>query len=571
MTEHKQIDFLPVIIIPCFNHGILLAKVLAGLATYQLPCIVVDDGSDQLTKQCLVNLLKQYQWLSCIELAENSGKGAAVKKACYVAAELGYSHCLQIDADNQHDLADVPKLLALAKQYPADLISGKPIYDNTMPKSRFYARYITHFWVWIETLSLQIKDSMCGFRVYPLAPTMKLLNNQKLGRRMDFDTEIMVRLYWLGVNIKFVATKITYPTDGISHFNVWQDNLKISWMHTRLCMAMLPKMPMLIKRHFVKDRHWSEQTERKGLWGMKLLLWCYRSFGHKCCSLLLYPIVSYFWLTGIKQRKASKLYLTKLQQYARKNNIELPTHLNSFRHFLRFANAGLDKVAAWLDQIKPVDVEFFDDGVSIQLIKKKQGCFLLVSHLGDIEVCRALSQLSFHAKINALVFTKHAIRFNQIIQEVNPNATINLIQVDKVGIETTILLEQKLQAGEWVAIVGDRTSVASYHRDKEDGIIWSDFLGEQAPFPKGPFILASLFKYPTYFMFCLKPKHKFQIYFEPLIFPELPRNQKQQLLTQLVKQYAMALEKHCLLSPLDWFNFYNFWQYIPPRKLLRNN
>ncbi|OSM49757.1 acyltransferase, partial [Aeromonas salmonicida subsp. salmonicida] len=152
---------------------------------------------------------------------------------------LGFSHALQVDADGQHDLADIPALLAEAHRDPEALISGRPVYDDSVPKGRLYGRYITHVWVWIETLSFTIKDSMCGFRVYPLAASCALLEQVALGRRMDFDTEVMVRLHWAGVAVRFVPTRVIYPADGSSHFQLWRDNRDISWMHTRLVCRLL--------------------------------------------------------------------------------------------------------------------------------------------------------------------------------------------------------------------------------------------------------------------------------------------------------------------------------------------
>lgn len=134
--------------------------VLARLKPFNLPCIVVNDGSDAATQQQLDNLVSEQPGVTLIRLAENAGKGAAVMRGLQAAADAGFSHAVQVDADGQHAIEDIPKLLALAEQHPAALISGQPIYDDSIPRSRLYGRWITHVWVWIETLSLQLKDSM---------------------------------------------------------------------------------------------------------------------------------------------------------------------------------------------------------------------------------------------------------------------------------------------------------------------------------------------------------------------------------------------------------------------------
>ena len=164
------------------------------------------------------------------------------------AGRRGYSHALQIDADGQHDPADVPRFLAMARETPGAVINGRPVYDASVPRGRLYGRYATHIWVWINTLSFEIRDSMCGFRVYPLAPTLALLQRERIGQRMDFDTEILVRLHWRGVRVRNLETRVTYPSDGVSHFDIWRDNVRISRMHARLFFGMLTRLPRLLAR-----------------------------------------------------------------------------------------------------------------------------------------------------------------------------------------------------------------------------------------------------------------------------------------------------------------------------------
>lgn len=544
-----------------------MGDVLQRLLPYNLHCIIVNDGSDAETTRQLAALAQCYNWVTLIEHQQNRGKGNAVLSALREAQRQGFSHGLQVDADGQHHLADIPRLLDEAHRHPDALISGQPIYDQSIPKSRFYARYITHIWVWIETLSLSIKDSMCGFRVYPIQPTLMLADTVTLGQRMDFDTEVMVRLYWLNVPIRFISTKVIYPADGLSHFNVWRDNLRISWMHSRLFLAMLAKLPSLIKRKFqsappaYQPQHWSQEQERQGLWGMRLMLKCYRLFGRRVFNLLLYPVIGFYWLTGKKQRRASQNYLAQLKQFAWQNKRPLGETLNSFRHFMRFGAALLDKLAAWLGDIHLDQIDFPAKTQCLAQMHSGRGTLILASHLGNIELCRALGELTCKVKVNALVFTRHAARFNQLMQELNPNATLNLIQIDRLGVDTAILLQQKLAAGEWVAIVGDRTPVSSQQRSGEQRLIWADFLGRPAPFPVGPFVLAAALRCPVFLMFGLKAKGRFKIHFEPFADPLLlPRATRQQALQQSVEHYAQRLEEYCLQSPLDWFNFYDFWQ-----------
>ncbi len=237
------------LLIPYYNHETLIGQTLAAVSDSALPCLLIDDGSRATSSAVLDELAQQYPWLKVHHLTENQGKGGAVMAGFHLAAEQGYSHVLQIDADNQHNAADIPKLLEAARQHPDALIAGQPIYDQSVPKGRLYGRYLTHVWVWINTLSLQIKDAMLGFRVYPLACALATIE-QGVGTRMDFDIEIMVKMHWQGVEVISIPTKVHYPSDGVSHFDVWRDNIAISRMHTQLFFGMLRRLPKLLYRRW---------------------------------------------------------------------------------------------------------------------------------------------------------------------------------------------------------------------------------------------------------------------------------------------------------------------------------
>jgi glycosyltransferase involved in cell wall biosynthesis len=211
---------------------------------------MINDGSSEEASTLFYQLTQKYPFLTLVEHSVNQGKGAAVQTGLKEAYGQGFTHALQIDADGQHDLNDVDKMLFESKAHPKALISGKPVYDESVPKHRYYARNITHFWVWVETLSFKIKDTMCGYRVYPLAETIALLSKQSIGKRMDFDIEIMVRLFWEKIECRFIPTAVEYPEDGVSHFRALEDNVLISWMHTKLFFGMLIRIPSLLLRKF---------------------------------------------------------------------------------------------------------------------------------------------------------------------------------------------------------------------------------------------------------------------------------------------------------------------------------
>ncbi|MGO2479234.1 MAG: glycosyltransferase family 2 protein, partial [Pseudoalteromonas sp.] len=154
-------------VIPNYNHHLVIHDTIAALVDFNLPIILVDDGSNQQTQDVLAQIDSEFKQVTLVRRTENGGKGAAVQTGLSYAHQAGWTHAIQVDADGQHDLNDVEQLITCSKQAPKALVSGQPIYDETISKRRYYGRFITHFWVYIETLSLQLKDTMCGFRVYP--------------------------------------------------------------------------------------------------------------------------------------------------------------------------------------------------------------------------------------------------------------------------------------------------------------------------------------------------------------------------------------------------------------------
>jgi glycosyltransferase involved in cell wall biosynthesis len=245
-----MLPFHPCALVPVYNHHQVLAQTLANIRHFNLPVVLVDDGSDELCKSIMRDLAAIDAQVHLIQRPANGGKGAAIKTGLQAAARLGFTHALQIDADGQHNSADIPRFLQLAEFAPATLIAGMPEYDASVPKGRLYGRYLTHIWVWINTLSLDITDSMCGFRVYPVTPSNLLIKAEPMGERMDFDTEFMVRWHWREWPLQQLPTRVIYPEQGVSHFHVWRDNKLISWMHTRLFFGMLWRLPRILRRKF---------------------------------------------------------------------------------------------------------------------------------------------------------------------------------------------------------------------------------------------------------------------------------------------------------------------------------
>lgn len=231
--------FSPCVIIPTYNNPLTIEAVVRAARAQVDNIIVVDDGSDR-PGQAACDELQAQGLAMVVRRTKNGGKGAAVKTGFDAAADRGFSHALQVDADGQHDLEHITEFLATAERSPDALVIGYPRYDETVPRHRLIARRFTNFWVNLEVGGKGIvRDAMVGFRVYPL-DTARALDVR--GDRMDFDIEIAVRMAWLGIPIINLPVRVRYPTadeGGVSHFQPLWDNLRFASLHSRLCTGLI--------------------------------------------------------------------------------------------------------------------------------------------------------------------------------------------------------------------------------------------------------------------------------------------------------------------------------------------
>jgi len=220
-------------LVPTYNNPKTVERVVRELLAAELDVIVVDDGSETPGREA-VTRAGELDGVHAFLREKNGGKGAAVQDGFEHAYRLGYTHALQVDADGQHSLEDIPRFLEASAETPKALVLGHPLFDETVPRGRLIGRQISIFWCNIETLGRKIQDPLCGFRVYPLSACARL---KRLSERMDFDPEIAVRLVWAGVPTVNLPTKVIYLSEeegGVSNFHMFRDNVRISWMHTRL-------------------------------------------------------------------------------------------------------------------------------------------------------------------------------------------------------------------------------------------------------------------------------------------------------------------------------------------------
>mgnify|MGYP003471563967 CR=1 FL=1 len=235
-------SFRPCVVIPTYDNPATITAVVESVVPYLRDVIVVDDGSGPAAR-ALIDALRERGLAHVVRRERNGGKGAAVKAGLRAAHELGYSHALQLDADGQHAVSDIPRFLAEAGRAPAALVLGTPRFATDAPKARLYGRKISVGFVQLETMSMgersRIADPLCGYRVYPVEAALRCAPRAD---RMDFDPEIAVRMVWSGVAVHNLPTLVRYiprAQGGVSHFQLVRDNLRISLMHSRLMCTLI--------------------------------------------------------------------------------------------------------------------------------------------------------------------------------------------------------------------------------------------------------------------------------------------------------------------------------------------
>ena len=241
------------ILIPVYKHGKACRGVVESIAGYcaesATKIILVDDGNAEETKKCLKEIAAAHSDIVLLlTIEKNCGKGEAFRAGILWAKELGFTHVLQLDADGQHDASRVPFFFERAAANQNALICGYPEYDESAPNHRKGAHSFANWWCAIVTWQGGIVDSLCGFRVYPVDATRDFYKKHRTDSRMGFDIEILIRLIWQGVPFEFHGVRVTYPADGISNFRAFRDNVRISWVFTKLFFGMIVRIPRFLAR-----------------------------------------------------------------------------------------------------------------------------------------------------------------------------------------------------------------------------------------------------------------------------------------------------------------------------------
>ncbi|MES1980932.1 MAG: glycosyltransferase family 2 protein [Pseudomonadota bacterium] len=239
------------VLIPSYNTGATVYRTVQEARRQWSPVWVVVDGSTDGTDQGLLALAAQDPELHVIVLPHNQGKGAAVLQGLREATRAGFTHVLTMDSDGQHPHEKIVEFMQVSQDHPDALVLGRPVFDASAPMLRVRGRKISNWWANFETLWQGIGDSLFGFRVYPAALLLDVMEHSYWMRHFDFDPEAAVRLCWRGarpINVDAPVKYLSAAEGGVSHFNYLRDNVLLTSMHLRLFAGFVLRLPLLIWR-----------------------------------------------------------------------------------------------------------------------------------------------------------------------------------------------------------------------------------------------------------------------------------------------------------------------------------
>jgi predicted LPLAT superfamily acyltransferase len=293
---------------------------------------------------------------------------------------------------------------------------------------------------------------------------------------------------------------------------------------------------------------WAQERERGSNWALRSLFWAFNTFGHTIARALLYPIVLYFVVTGKRSRRASRDYFARLHRFEATG--PSPSFKQVYLHHLEFAQTLLERVQLW--QGKLDGFKFVGEGRELLEEPRTSGCVLLGAHFGSFDALRILAQ-GMNCRVNVVMYRAHATLINKFLEDINPEANLRVVELTPGDSEAVLRLRACIENGEHVALLADRIAPGSKQRIQK-----VELLGEAAPFPENPWLLASIFACPVILVAAARiGTRSYKIYVEALA--ETVRRDPATL-TALIKKFAARLESLCVSHPRQWFNFYDFWK-----------
>ena len=531
------------IVIPVYNHGATLRRVVEqGLAT-GLPVLVVDDGSDDGGSETLEGLN-----VCVLRRERNQGKGAAILRGATEARNLGFTHILTLDADGQHDPAQAPRFLELSAASPLALIVGaRDLSGPNVPGASRFGRRFSNFWLRLQT-GARLADTQSGFRLYPLALFDHIMPR---GGRYEFEVEVLVRAAWAGAELLEIPISVHYPppSERVSHFRALRDTLRISLTNARLTFrALLPWPHRQMPRNApALSRRWSSRSlgSRPQHRIFYLLL---RLGGRGPAYLLLYFVALYYSLKPSVRRNAGH-YLRR--RFPGQGPWAQYAHCR--RLCLCMGKSLVDKAAAGILGPSRTHVHFPDKQAMLDLLAADTGLVILTAHVGGWQTVMAAMGFQ-NVAVNVLMHRAEGdvdLPYYELRGEAPPFRIIEAAGYMGGMLEAA----NRLLAGEAVCLMGDRTVGEDRHT------VPVDFLGQGARLPVSACKLASSTGAPVAVLFSHRTgrgRYELELVRVFQVPPGLGRNRGS--LAPCVQSFARDLEEYVARHPYQFFNFFNIWE-----------
>ncbi len=507
--------------IPTYNNAKTLAHVIVGVLQKHNHVLVIDDGCTDETTAILLTFDKQIQ---IVRHEKNQGKGAALYSGFLHAKKHGYRSIITIDADAQHQPQDLPLFIEKVIARPDALVIGVRDMQSQqagfVPKSSLFGRAFSNFWVFAETGRL-LKDTQSGFRAYPVVEAIYQGLSQK---SYAYEIEIIVHALWQNCSILEIPIQVYYPKNRISHFDPWQDNLKLTKLHTRLFLMNFCSIVSFGNLFRTKVRPLAINEKK----GAALLHFFFALGGTRLCYLLAIFPLGFFYFVDHQSRRAMSSFYKRLHIAPSRG----------FRNFFYFALSLIDRLAICHDQrtIK----QRVTCARNTQLVS---GSILVGGHYGDWLLCGL--GLSKIASVKIALFVNQKIN-PQMMQRLT-DLTQDQVKVVFLGDEgnNALLAKDYLDQGYCLGFMADRV----------EGIarkITIPFLGQEKDFSLIPFKIAAITGAPLFFFSCKKagfmPSSPYLLAIKPLLASEHEAK-------SLAHCYVKELESTVRADPRHWFNF----------------
>ncbi len=305
------------------------------------------------------------------------------------------------------------------------------------------------------------------------------------------------------------------------------------------------------------EKHWAESPEAGNFLGIHFLFWTERVLGRRFFRLFLFFTLFWFVLRRKTARLSSFEYWQRLYEFSEQVTPH-PSLILVFRHFFAFSENLLDKLLSVSGKFDAIPYLLIGKEHIENVLMEKRGYILITAHYGNIEILQRIFQHSGKAKISVISNTSNALIFDRMRRKLNPNHNINFIAADTLTIETAIMLSERVSRGEVIVMAADRIPISDTAHT-----VSVPFLGAPALFPTSPYLLASALGCPLFAAFGRRENKQFLVSVtkiaDKITLPKRKDPSRQNMLASYAQIFSTLLEKQCLQAPLQWANFFPFW------------